>query len=113
MRWLLAAAAVALAAAPVAAAGSKAPPLDQRLARALAVPHVSQSRSGAAVLDLATGRAVFGHNGSLSLAPASNEKLAVAYAAISALAPGVRVAPDVLGLGAPAADVSAGGRLLR
>ena len=63
MRTLLAVAVAALAAAPAAGARTHAPPLDQRLARALAVPHIAQSRSGAAVLDLTTGRAVFGQNG--------------------------------------------------
>src|SRR5438105_1258562 len=68
-----------LAAGPASAQGS----LEARLRHALAVPHVSAALSGAAVLDLATGRPVFGHNDGLALAPASNEKLAVAYAAIS------------------------------
>jgi D-alanyl-D-alanine carboxypeptidase/D-alanyl-D-alanine-endopeptidase (penicillin-binding protein 4) len=112
-RLVVAAAVAALAAAPAAGARSQAPPLDQRLARALAVPHISQSRSGAAVLDLATGRAIFGQNGSLSLAPASNEKLAVAYAAISALGPGFRFETDVLGMGAPDVDVFRGNLVLK
>src|SRR5207244_1384860 len=103
----------ALAAAPAAGARTHAPPLDQRLARALAVPHIAQSRSGAAVLDLTTGRAVFGQNGSLPLAPASNEKLAVAYAAISALGPGFRFETDVLGMGVPDVDVFRGNIVLK
>ena len=70
-----------------------------RLERALRVPHVSAAASGAAVLDLTTGRAVFTHNPSLSLLPASNEKLAVTYAALTALGPAFRIETDVLGEG--------------
>ena len=55
--------------------------------------------SGAAVLDLSTGRAVFTHNPSLPLLPASNEKLAVTYAALTALGPAFRIETDVLGEG--------------
>ena len=114
MRTLLTvAAAVALTAAPAAGARTHAPPLEQRLARALAVPHIAQSLSGAAVLDLTTGRAVFGQNCSLPLAPASNEKLAVAYAAISALGPGFRFETDVLGMGVPDVDVFRGNIVLK
>jgi D-alanyl-D-alanine carboxypeptidase/D-alanyl-D-alanine-endopeptidase (penicillin-binding protein 4) len=90
------AALVALAAASAAQAGS----LQQRLARALRVDHVNLASSGAAVVDLATGETVFDHNASLPLVPASNEKLAVTYAALTALGPGFRIETDVLGAGA-------------
>jgi serine-type D-Ala-D-Ala carboxypeptidase/endopeptidase (penicillin-binding protein 4) len=113
MRRLAAAALVALVAAPAAAGRPQAPPLGQRLARALTVPHVSPTRSGAAVVDLATGRAVFSHNPALPLAPASNEKLAVAYAAISSLGPAFRFETDVLGLGAPDGNVFRGSIVLK
>jgi D-alanyl-D-alanine carboxypeptidase/D-alanyl-D-alanine-endopeptidase (penicillin-binding protein 4) len=93
---LLIALILALIAAGQASAQSS---LEARLRKALTVPHVSAAQSGAAVLDLATGKAVFGHNDGLALAPASNEKLAVAYAAISALGPAFRIETDVLGAG--------------
>ena len=102
-----AAAAVILAALVVPAVAGASPhtrraesaPLVMRLERALRVPHVSAAASGAAVLDLTTGRAVFTHNPSLSLLPASNEKLAVTYAALTALGPAFRIETDVLGEG--------------
>jgi D-alanyl-D-alanine carboxypeptidase/D-alanyl-D-alanine-endopeptidase (penicillin-binding protein 4) len=74
-------------------------PLSGRLAQALAVPHVSAARSAAFALDLSTGAAVFSRNSSLSLVPASNEKLAVTYAALDLLGADYRIETDVLGQG--------------
>jgi serine-type D-Ala-D-Ala carboxypeptidase/endopeptidase (penicillin-binding protein 4) len=88
--------AVALA---VAAPGGAQPPLETRLARALVVPHVSLARSSAVVLDLATGQTVFVQNENAALAPASNEKLAVTFAALSELGPTFRLETHVLGDG--------------
>ena len=50
-------------------------------------PHVSLAASAAFALDLDTGEAVYSRNASLPLLPASNEKLAVTYAALTALGP--------------------------
>jgi serine-type D-Ala-D-Ala carboxypeptidase/endopeptidase (penicillin-binding protein 4) len=99
-----AAAAVLFAALVTPAVAGAAPraegaPLSLRLEQALHAPHVSVAASGAAVLDLSTGRAVFTHNPSLPLLPASNEKLAVTYAALTALGPAFRIETDVLGEG--------------
>ena len=68
-------------------------------ARALAVPHVSQSRVGAVAIDLVTGESLFSEHGNLPLVPASNEKLAVAYSALVTLGPTFRFETDVLGRG--------------
>jgi D-alanyl-D-alanine carboxypeptidase/D-alanyl-D-alanine-endopeptidase (penicillin-binding protein 4) len=84
-----------LAAAPATAA----PPLQPQLERALTVPNVSLAASGAAVVDLETGEAVYSRNASLSLLPASNEKLAVTYAALTALGPAFTIETTVLGFG--------------
>jgi D-alanyl-D-alanine carboxypeptidase/D-alanyl-D-alanine-endopeptidase (penicillin-binding protein 4) len=92
------AAAAALLAAlttPVAASAS----LQSSLERALRVPHVSLASTGAVAVDLTTGATVYSRNGSLPLIPASNEKLAVTYAALTALGPGFRIETDVLGEG--------------
>ena len=86
-------------AAAAATASSSSKPLAQRLARALAVPHVAASRSAAFVLDLETGKVVFSRNGGLSLAPASNEKLPITFAALEELGPDYRIETDVLGSG--------------
>jgi D-alanyl-D-alanine carboxypeptidase len=91
-----------LVAASLAAGTARAQqgvPLATRLAQALAVPHVDQRQTAALAVDLATGGVVFARNEQLSLLPASNEKLAIAYAALSLLGPRYRFRTDVLGLG--------------
>jgi D-alanyl-D-alanine carboxypeptidase/D-alanyl-D-alanine-endopeptidase (penicillin-binding protein 4) len=60
---------------------------------------VSAAASGAFAVDLATGEAIYSHNASLPLLPASNEKLAVTYAALTALGPSFTIETDVLGAG--------------
>ena len=97
----LAAAAVAIVAfllVPAAQAGSRSE-FQAHLARALHARHVSSGRTGAIVLDLQTGATLFVHNPLLALRPASNEKLATTYAALTALGPSFRIETDVLGEG--------------
>jgi D-alanyl-D-alanine carboxypeptidase/D-alanyl-D-alanine-endopeptidase (penicillin-binding protein 4) len=89
-------AALAAAAAP---AQSPSPALANRLAKALSVPHVPAQRSGAAAFDLRAGRTVFLRHPTLSLVPASNAKLAVAYASLAALGPDYRIDTAVFGEG--------------
>ena len=92
------AAVAALAVALVTPAASSAS-LQTALQRALRVPHVSLAATGAVAVDLETGETVYAQNPSLSLLPASNEKLAVTYAALTALGPDFRIETDVLGRG--------------
>lgn len=80
-------------------AGAQQTPLQTRLAKALRVPHVASARSAAVALDLASGSVLFTQNGGLSLAPASNEKLPLTYAALTTLGPTYRIETDVLGEG--------------
>jgi len=82
-----------------APAGAGSSPLAKRLAKALNVPHVSQARTAALVFDLQTGTTLFSEHETLSLAPASNEKLAVTYAALVAFGPEFRIETDVVGRG--------------
>jgi serine-type D-Ala-D-Ala carboxypeptidase/endopeptidase (penicillin-binding protein 4) len=63
----------------------RALPLTTRLAQALAVPGYDKPSSAAIAIDLATGRTLFSRNPDLPLAPASNEKLTVTYAALREL----------------------------
>ena len=93
-------------------AGAGSSPLAQRLARALAVPHVSQARTSALVFDLQTGATLFADHDSLPLAPASNEKLAVSYAALVGLGAAYRIETDVLGRGFQNGSVWQGSLLL-
>jgi D-alanyl-D-alanine carboxypeptidase/D-alanyl-D-alanine-endopeptidase (penicillin-binding protein 4) len=64
------------------------------------VPYVSRATSAALAVDLATGDVVFARNTDRPLAPASNEKLAVTYAALEELGADYRIETDVLGDGA-------------
>ena len=82
-----------------AAAGPGAAPLSTRLARALSVPNVPAARSAAVAVDLAAGRTVFARHQALALVPASNQKLAVAFAALSLLGPAHRFDTTVYGEG--------------
>jgi D-alanyl-D-alanine carboxypeptidase/D-alanyl-D-alanine-endopeptidase (penicillin-binding protein 4) len=79
--------------------------LQRKLGRALAVPHVAPSRSGAVAVDLEAGTVLYGHNARLALEPASNEKLAVTFAALSVLGAGYRARTQVLGDGELAGTV--------
>jgi D-alanyl-D-alanine carboxypeptidase/D-alanyl-D-alanine-endopeptidase (penicillin-binding protein 4) len=83
---------------PAAQAGSRSA-FQTQLARALHARHVSPARTGAIVFDLTTGTDLFAHNPRLALRPASNEKLATTYAALTALGPSFRIETDVLGDG--------------
>ena len=87
--------------------------LQQKLARALRVPHVAPTRSGAVALDLATGTVLFAQNGGLGLAPASNEKLPLTYAALAKLGPAYRIDTDVLGDGGQDGSVWTGSLILK
>jgi D-alanyl-D-alanine carboxypeptidase/D-alanyl-D-alanine-endopeptidase (penicillin-binding protein 4) len=95
----LAAAGAAAAALALAATSGAAGSLALQLDRALHGPSVRYASSGAEVVDLSTGQVVYSHNATLPLRPASNEKLAVTYAALTALGPSFRIETDVLGEG--------------
>jgi D-alanyl-D-alanine carboxypeptidase/D-alanyl-D-alanine-endopeptidase (penicillin-binding protein 4) len=104
----------ALAGAP--SAGTRPAPttaLQLRLERALAVPHVASSRTAAVAVDLETGQIVFQRNATLALVPASNEKLAVSYAALAAFGPSFRIPTEVLGEGELAGGVWEGDLVLK
>ena len=88
---------VALA-APVAATAQDTP-LQLQLAKALRVPHVAPRRSAAIALDLTSGAVLYAQNPALPLAPASNEKLPLTYAALATLGASYRMETDVLGEG--------------
>ena len=88
----------ALTFAGAASAAPRAPQaLAVKLAKALRAPGVS--RSSAVAVELSTGRVVYARNPALPLIPASNEKLAVTYAALASLGPSYRIETQVLGLG--------------
>jgi serine-type D-Ala-D-Ala carboxypeptidase/endopeptidase (penicillin-binding protein 4) len=69
------------------------------LQHALASPTVDPARTGVLAVDLRSGRTVFQMNPSLSMAPASAEKLTVAFTALRLLGPAFRFRTQVLGAG--------------
>jgi D-alanyl-D-alanine carboxypeptidase/D-alanyl-D-alanine-endopeptidase (penicillin-binding protein 4) len=93
---LVACTAAALAPAVASARVDAAP---QALAKALTVPHVAKARTGAIAIDLETGESVFALHQGLSLRPASNEKLAVTFAALAKLGADFQMDTDVIGHG--------------
>lgn len=84
---------------PPVAARATAPSLDGQLARALAAPTLVPGVSAGLVLDLSNGATLFARDADVSLAPASNEKLSVAYTALVELGPAYRFRTEVLGEG--------------
>ena len=98
---LVCAALVAAAAAAAAEArhDAAAPSLAGRLGAALRAPGLNPARMSALAVDLTTGTVVFSHNAGLALAPASNEKLPLSYAALVRLGPGYRFRTEVFGDG--------------
>jgi serine-type D-Ala-D-Ala carboxypeptidase/endopeptidase (penicillin-binding protein 4) len=97
VRLVACAALLAIVLVPAATGGSAS--LAQQLAAALHSAKVKSAETGAVVYDLQTGRVVYALHPELPLHPASNEKLATTYAALSALGPSFRIETDVLGDG--------------
>jgi D-alanyl-D-alanine carboxypeptidase/D-alanyl-D-alanine-endopeptidase (penicillin-binding protein 4) len=93
-RGLLLVVAVALVLSPAATGGPV--PLPTRLANALAVGGNSPALSAAVALDLRSGSVVFARHADLPLAPASNEKLTVTFAALRDLGVTYRFKTEVL-----------------
>src|SRR3954453_6386653 len=96
---LLTALAVLTCASPAAASVRSDSTLQDKLAKALRVPHVSAASSAAVAVDLDTGEQLFASNDTLPLAPASNEKLALTYALFASFSPTMRIATKVSALG--------------
>ena len=122
MRWALALALTVAAIAAGSAAAAAPLPVSttfrhtafaQRLARALAVPQVARSRTGALAFDLRSHHVVYALNPSLPLVPASNEKLTVTYTALVRLGPSFRFRTRVLATGRRSGAVWRGTLYLR
>ncbi len=115
-RWALAAAvaAAAFVVAPGAAAPSRSTAgLVTQLRQALKSPSLPPGRTAAVAVDLSTGNVVFAHNGSVPVAPASNEKLPVAWAALTRLGPGYRFHTEVYGNGRQVGSTFEGSLVLK
>jgi D-alanyl-D-alanine carboxypeptidase/D-alanyl-D-alanine-endopeptidase (penicillin-binding protein 4) len=114
-RLLVTLAAVAVTTLPATAAAQTRTDagLQQKLARALAVPHVPRNGAAALAVELDTASIVFTRNATAPLAPASTEKLPVSYAALVLLGPTFRIETDVLGEGEQVGSVWRGDVVLQ
>ena len=91
---------VSIACVAVNAATAAAPAaIEPKLTKALAAPSLSLRRTSALAVDVSTGSIVFAHNASLPVAPASNEKIPVSWAALTRLGAGYRFHTEVYGVG--------------
>jgi len=99
-RWALylAVATFACVAAPAATAAGPAT-MQPRLTKALAAPSLSLGRTSALAVDVTTGSVLFAHKPTLAVAPASNEKIPVSWAALTSLGAGYRFHTEVYGIG--------------
>ena len=88
-------------------------PLSTRLANALAVRGNTWATSAALAVDLQSDGVVFARNADLSLAPASNEKLPLTFAALKQLGLTYRFKTEVLASGAQAGTVWHGDLFLK
>jgi len=106
---------VAAAVAVTGASPSGATPGDlaTRLATTLHSPDLSPARTAAIAIDLESGEVVFSLNERLPSVPASNEKLPVAWAALSRLGPSHRYRTELIGRGRRAGSVWVGDLVLR
>jgi D-alanyl-D-alanine carboxypeptidase/D-alanyl-D-alanine-endopeptidase (penicillin-binding protein 4) len=96
-RIVIAALAVALA-LPLAATAAGAT-LGTRLTQSLRAPGLSLGRTAAIAVDLDSGALLYSHNATISVLPASNEKIPVAWSALVRLGPAFRFHTEVLGVG--------------
>lgn len=91
---------VALLAVAAPAASLAAPPsVGVKFTKSLRGGGTSLASTAALAIDLSSGEVIYAHNETLSLVPASNEKLPVTWAALVRLGPAFRFHTDVLGVG--------------
>ena len=83
------------------------------LTKALKSRWLSLGHTAALAVDLRTGEVVFQHNGSMPVAPASNEKLPVSWAALKRLGPAYRFHTELYGVGVRRGDVWDGNLVLK
>jgi D-alanyl-D-alanine carboxypeptidase/D-alanyl-D-alanine-endopeptidase (penicillin-binding protein 4) len=113
VRLRLALCSVAVAATAVSSPLAASGDLAARLTKSLRSPSLSLARTSAIAVDASTGTVLFSHNAGLPVLPASNEKLPVAWAALTRLGPGYRFTTEVLGVGRRAGPIWDGDLYLR
>jgi D-alanyl-D-alanine carboxypeptidase/D-alanyl-D-alanine-endopeptidase (penicillin-binding protein 4) len=100
-RLALVAALLVVLAAPAAtpAAETARGDLSTRLTNTLRSPYLSLGQTAAIAVDAATGAVLYAHNATRPIVPASNEKLPIAWTALTLLGPSFRFHTEVLGDG--------------
>jgi len=96
---VFAAACAAAAATATAATAPKPAGLERNLTKALTTRPLSLDRTSALAVDVSSGQVVFALNQSVPVAPASNEKLPVSWAALTRLGAGYRFHTELYGVG--------------
>jgi D-alanyl-D-alanine carboxypeptidase/D-alanyl-D-alanine-endopeptidase (penicillin-binding protein 4) len=100
VRFALALVLVVLAASTAStAADASSSDLSARLTKSLRSPYLSLGRTAAIAVDASTGVVLYAHNATQPIVPASNEKLPVAWTALTLLGPAYRFRTEVLGAG--------------
>lgn len=110
---LLAVWVAALAGTDVGAPLAAPSDLTTRLAKSLRSPSLPAARTSALAVDLRSGEVVFASNEAIPAVPASNEKLPVAWAALSRLGPGYRFRTELVGRGRRVGNTWQGDLVLR
>jgi D-alanyl-D-alanine carboxypeptidase/D-alanyl-D-alanine-endopeptidase (penicillin-binding protein 4) len=83
------------------------------LTKALSAPSLSLGRTAALAVDATTGAVIYAHNASLAVAPASNEKIPVTWAALTSLGADYRFHTEVYGTGVRAGAAWEGNLILK
>ena len=96
---LVVAVSAAIAAIVVSSPLAGSSDLSTRLAKTLRSPNLSLERTSAIAVDARTGAVLFAYNESAPVLPASNEKLPVAWAALTRLGPSYRFTTEVFAVG--------------
>jgi D-alanyl-D-alanine carboxypeptidase/D-alanyl-D-alanine-endopeptidase (penicillin-binding protein 4) len=104
---------VLLAAAAAGARTANPSPLTPKLARALAVGGLNGATRAAVAVDLQTGEILYKERRFAAMAPASNEKLPITFAALHVLGGTYRIPTDVLGDGGQVGKSWRGNLVLR
>lgn len=87
--------------------------LRTQLTTALKAPDLPLGRTAAYAVDLQTGAVIYAHNAARPFVPASNEKLPVAWAALTRLGPTFRFRTEIFGVGRRAGQAWKGNLILK
>ncbi|MEO5632362.1 D-alanyl-D-alanine carboxypeptidase/D-alanyl-D-alanine-endopeptidase [Gaiella sp.] len=87
--------------------------LEPRLTKALTGTSLSLGKTAALAIDMSNGETIYAHNSDVPLAPASNEKIPVSFAALTRLGTGYRFHTEVYGVGRRAGSAWDGDLVLK